>query len=344
MCSSIAEGGLRCAAHTRPGYLAAIKPLTLGATLDRGQKALLEIAATAYSSTPNGVKQVREDATKYARARKHEIAAILRSSIEEGEKHYVAAKEVSVQIQAELLRKEVTEWAGSVPSADSATNGYLELLAEEFGITVPEVRAKFVDIREQAKLGNLEKAAEIDKIRYLTMENNRVVGTGFEPLTLNIIAEMERLAGDTRSIRRRALEEVDLDGTRWLKYGNESLSEIVRSVQYHRESRVAKISLAVKDGLPIEYTYIDVAPSLVRSLVSARSMGSFYAYVFAQLPNEGSLGNRTSRQYSYATHASNHMYPISDSTGPVPRKFAKNFGFESSKKEVKIKEKVPARV
>ena len=85
-------------------------------------------------------------------------------------------------------------------------------------------------------------------------------------------------------------------------------------------------------------------------------MGSFYAYVFAPLPNGGSLGNKTSRQYSYATHAANHMFPISDSTGPVPRKFAKDFGFGAAKSEakpkdiakvktsVKAKEKVSARV
>ena len=64
MCKSISEGGMRCAAHTRPGYLSAMKPLALGATHDKGQKALLEVAAVAYASTPNGVKQVREDATK----------------------------------------------------------------------------------------------------------------------------------------------------------------------------------------------------------------------------------------------------------------------------------------
>lgn len=339
MCKSISEGGLRCAAHTRPGYLAAIKPLTLGETLDKGQKALLEVAATAYASTPNGIKQVKEDVTKYARSRKHEIAAILRRATEEGERNYKAAREASVAIEGELLRKEVTTWAANVPPSNTAVNAYLKLLSTELGLTVAEVQAKFSDLQEQHNLGNVEHAAEIDKIRYLMLEGKRVAGTGTEPQTLDLIAEMERLAGDTRRIRRSSVESVESDGTRWVKYGNESVSEIVRSVKYNRETRVAKISLAIKDSEPVEYTYIDVAPSLIRTLVSARSIGAFYAYVFAPLPNGGSLGNKTTRQYSYASHAANNMFPIAESTGPVPRKFLKDFGFSSTNNTVKTKAK-----
>lgn len=340
MCKSISEGGLRCAAHTRPGYLAAIKPLTLGVTLDKGQKALLGVASTAYASTPNGIKQVREDATKYARSRKHEIAAILRNAVEEGERNYKSAREASVQIEGELLRKEVIDWAASVPSSDVAVNSYLQLLATELDLTVAEVQAKFSDLQAQSNLGNVEHVAEIDKIRYLTLDGKRVAGTGTEPQTLDLIAEMERLAGETRRIRRSAVENVDVDGTRWVKYGNESLSEIVRSVKYNRATRVAKISLAIKDSEPVEYTYTNVAQSLIRTLVSARSIGAFYAYVFAPLPNGGSLGNKTTRQYSYASHAANNMFPIAESTGPVPRKFLKDFGFSSTNNTVKTKTKL----
>lgn len=344
MCRSIADGGLRCAAHTRPGYLAAMKPLTLGESLTTAQKSLLEVAATAYASTPNGVKQVREDAVKYASLRKPVITAILRRAVTEGEDNYKIAREASVHVEGELLRKEVTQWAASVPSSDVAVNTYLELLSTELGVTVDEVQGKFSELQERANSGELEVAAGIDKVRFLTLDGKRVAGTGTEPHILDLIAEMERFAGETRRIRRSALEEVERDGTRWVKYGNESLSEIVRSVKYNRDTRIAKISLAIKGSDPIEYTYIDVAPSLVRTLVSARSMGAFYAYVFAPLPNEGSLGNRTTRQYSYAAHAANNMFPISESTGPVPRKFLKDFGFSSTSNTLKVKPKLKEMV
>jgi hypothetical protein len=308
-----------------------MKPLGEGKKLDTGQKALLATAATAYASTQTGIEKVKEDAARYGRSRKPEIAAILRKAVEEGARQYLVAKEATAAIEAETIRKDVTRWASQVPNSPKATTAYYEKLSEELQLSVEEVRGKFETLKAEATVGTLEKAADIDKIRFLVLSGDRVVGTPFDEATLDAMAEMERLAWSTRLIRRTR-EATEEDGTRWVRYENDSTSEVIRAVQYDQNTRTARISIATKDSEPIEYTYHDVSKSLIRALVSARSMGAFYAYVFAPLPNGGSLGNKTGRQYSYAVHASNGIFPIATSSGPVPRKFAKDYGFITSGK------------
>ena len=328
MCKSIAEGGLRCAAHTRKGYIAAIKPVLEGEKLTPTQVSVLYTTATAYASTPKGQEAVQADIEHFTKKRNKEIVNILSISAKNGEESYLNAKEATAIISNEVLRQEVTEWAAGVPVTSSAKKDYIKLLASDLDASEAEVVTLLTGLEEDARNGLIRKANKSQMIRFLSLgANNRVGGTPTTPEFLDAIAEVERRAGEVRSARRMQIEPVEKDGTRWLKYENDAISEIVRAVKYNRDTRTAYITIAPKGGEMLEYYYEDVDPKIIRALVSARSMGGLYAYIFASRPNGGTLENQTTHQYSYAIHAANKVFPIQESHGPVPRKYATDFGF-----------------
>lgn len=331
MCKSIAEGGLRCAAHTRKGYVSALKPVLDGEKITPAQVSVLYIIATAYASTPRGQEAVQADIEHFSKKRNKEMVNILSISAKNGQESYEKAKEATAIISNEVLRQEVTEWASGVPVTPSAKKDYIRLLASELDTSEDEVFTLLTNLEDDSRKGLIRKANKSQMIRFLSLaSNNRVGGTSTTVEFLDAIAELERRAGEVRRARRTQNEPVDKDGTRWLKYENDAVSEIVRAVRYNRDTRTAYITIAPKGGELLEYYYEDVDPKIIRALVSARSMGGLYAYIFASRPNGGSLENQTTHQYSYAIHAANKVFPIQESHGPVPRKYATDFGFGKS--------------
>lgn len=85
MCKSVAEGGQRCATHLRPAYLKAIAPALQKPNLDLGEQVRLASSAVAYATTVSGIRGIEEDILKFALAGKHDVAEVLKFSLEEGE-------------------------------------------------------------------------------------------------------------------------------------------------------------------------------------------------------------------------------------------------------------------
>lgn len=94
MCKSQADGGQRCAAHTRSKYE------TLTRT-DPGWDA----AAAEYASTPEGHDRLTEEADQAAAAGDFETEAHLRSAITRGEAMRAANKET-----AQIIKNDLTTW------------------------------------------------------------------------------------------------------------------------------------------------------------------------------------------------------------------------------------------
>jgi hypothetical protein len=82
VCRSEADGGQRCAAHTRPAYAAATAAFESAPDDPRAQDDLTA-AAAAYASTPTGRERVHADASRPGTGAQH--AACLRTAIARGE-------------------------------------------------------------------------------------------------------------------------------------------------------------------------------------------------------------------------------------------------------------------
>lgn len=330
MCKPKSEGGLRCAAHTSKGYKAAMKPVLAGEDLTAAQISTLYTTATAYASTKTGQEAIADQIASYGRSKRdREIVSILTISAKNGADNYVKDKEATALIANEKLRAEATAWAKSVPATAAGLQNYIKLIAKDSKTSEAEAKIWLENIGKDFKNGILtRKANKSQEIRFLSEgANDRVIGTSMDQDFLDVIAEAERQLGDVRRTLRQTKEPVSGDGTRWLRYGDESVSEIVRAVRYNRDTGTAHITIKAKGDELLEYFYEDVDPKLIRALVSARSMGSLYSQVFGRVVNGGSLHHASTHDYSYAIYAANDIFPIGESTGPVPRKFEKNFGF-----------------
>ena len=336
MCRPKSEGGLRCAAHTSKGYKAAMKPVLAGEELTAAQVSTLYTTATAYASTKTGQETIMGEIANYGKGKRdREIVSILTISAKNGLDNYHKDKEATAVIANETLRAEAIAWAKSVPSTVASLANYIKLIASDANISEAEAKVWLDNIANDFKNGVLtRKANKGQQIRFLSKGNSdRVVGTPMDPEFLDVIAEAERQLGDVRRALRQNNEPVYDDGTRWLRYEDESVSEIVRAVRYNRDTGVAHITIAPKGAELTEYFYEDVDPKIVRALVSARSMGALYGYVFSSVPNGGSLNNSTTHNYSAAIYAANDVFPIEESTGPVPRKYKDSFGFGKADKK-----------
>lgn len=323
MCKSIAEGGLRCASHTRPAYVAALAAARTGPLEAASQLALAE-AAQAYAATPTGFKAAARDVETLRTEDKVVAAAVIDEAMSRGRADYLNAKEATRLIEQEQLRAEVTNWARAVPVHPAALEEYKSLLARDLGLDddgleLALAAQRFASAHDPAPLD----PGDIAAARYVTVHDGQYVGTGTDPNTLRMIADLERLAADARRAKRAGLEHVDTDGRRWVRYENDHLSEVLRAVHYDPDTHDLNVVLKADENSPDAgptYTYKDVHPSMFEALICARSMGRLYSYTFSRLHNHGSLGNAGADDFSFAIAAANAMTPIGSSTGPVPVK------------------------
>lgn len=321
MCKSKAEGGLRCAAHTRPAYQRALK---IASTVsDSASADALLTAAEQYAATPAGYKAIETDITALETSGNRILALTLEKARDLGLKEYQANKEATKAIEQETLRANILNWARTeVPTDDAATNAYRDMLKKDLDLEDADLDF----LIESQRVAAMEdptplEVGELDQARFITGRPGSWVGTPIDPTSLRLIADLERLASTKRREKRQRVEHVDRDDRRWVKYENDSLSEVLRAVQYNKESKTLTVTIRGRseDDLP-EYTYNDVSPSLFNTMISARSMGRFYAFVFAKMPQNGSMRGMTPKDFSFAVHAANNMHPIRRASGPVPVK------------------------
>lgn len=324
MCKSKSEGGLRCAAHTRPAYQRALKIATM-VSGNTSADALLT-AAEAYAATPAGYKAIESDIANFESNGNRILAITLEKARDLGLEEYKSNKEATKAIEQETLRANILAWARSeVPTDPSATEAYREMLKKDLDLDDAELDF----LIETQRIASAEEptpleVGELDKARFITGPSGQWVGTPTDPTSLRMVADLERLASTKRREKRQRLEHIDSSDRRWVRYENDSLSEVLRAVQYDKESKTLNVTLRgrTEDELP-EYTYNDVSPSLFNTMISARSMGRFYAFVFAKMPQNGSMRGMTPKDFSFAVHAANNMHPIGRATGPVPVKLPK---------------------
>ena len=98
MCKSRADGGQRCATHTRPKYLEALTPAENKSELEFDEQILLGAATVPYATTLKGIKAITEDIERFDAEGKIEVAAILRIALNEGRKQREETKELEMQI------------------------------------------------------------------------------------------------------------------------------------------------------------------------------------------------------------------------------------------------------
>ena len=89
MCKSIAEGGQRCAGHTRENYLKGVP----------GTPNWWD-AAIAYASTPEGAARVKADRKHFVDTGFYDLAGALKSALQMGESHRAANRETARLVRA----------------------------------------------------------------------------------------------------------------------------------------------------------------------------------------------------------------------------------------------------
>jgi hypothetical protein len=321
MCKLKSEGGLRCASHTRPAYVTALREQMESDTLESSEETLRK-AAEAYCSTPSGYSAVENEIERLETSGNLDTAAVLRTARERGHAQYLADKEATRLIQQEALRSEVVRWARAVPESDLATDEYHALVARDLDVDPASVPLALAEHSPT----HLNDGAPV---RFITIgSDGGHVGTQTNPAALGLIEAAERLAAQSRRDKRERLEPENETGERVVRYENDELSEVLHTVRYSPESRTLSVTLRDKrSGQPSTspaYTYTHVSPSLFNALTSARSMGRFYSYVFSRVPNGGSLAGASDREYAFAVHAANSMSPLYPAAGPVPVKTPSN--------------------
>lgn len=225
-------------------------------------------------------------------------------------------------------REEALAWARSVPQSPAALTEYKALLAADLDVDPDTVDLAWSGEVSLAHFGELNTpVGEIEYARYFTHENGSLVGTPLDEASLRAVAGLERVAASARRNRRARVESVDDDGRRWVRYANESLSEVLRSVRYDEQDNTLSVTLRnpreneAADGP--EYLYRDVHPTVFDALISARSMGRFYSAVFSARGNGDSLAGSPVGQMSHAVAFANFMSPTHTSTGLVPKSYLK---------------------
>lgn len=223
--------------------------------------------------------------------------------------------------QQEELREEVHRFASNVPVGEAALDSYFTMVAKDLDADETDVRLRYETLRAIHDTEDAPEPPDWEKVRFImpNPDGTGFLGTPVDNASIRAISHLESLAADKRREKRSMVEEVDEEGVRWVRYSNERLSEVLRGVVYDETSGNLKVWLAAKGSKPVMYSYQDVHPSLVRQLVSARSMGRFYAYTFSPESPDASFAGRTVNNYSFAAHIANGLLPIGrTSTGRVP--------------------------
>lgn len=130
MCKSLAEGGQRCAAHTRPVYERSVTALVEAGdspTLDMLET--LEAAATEYASTSEGMERVTLDLARTEAHGKWDYAALLRAALTKGRLRAEANRETADEVRNEAARKAKEAASPDLPDtyADRAQAAYQAL-------------------------------------------------------------------------------------------------------------------------------------------------------------------------------------------------------------------------
>lgn len=261
-------------------------------------------ASLIYASTPS------TDST-FDYARMHSVLAERSTNQELTEK----------ERKQEELREEVHRFASNVPVGEAALESYFEMVAKDLDTNSDDVRLRYETLRAIHDTEAAPAPPDWEKVRFVmpNPDGRGFIGTPIDNASIRALAHLESLAADKRREGRSRVEEVDEDGVRWVKYSNERLSEVLRGVVYDETSGNLKVWLAAKGAAPVMYSYQNVHPSLIRQLVSARSMGRFYAYTFSPESPDASFADRTVNNYSFAAHIANGLLPAGGvSTGRVP--------------------------
>jgi hypothetical protein len=325
MCQSRAEGGLRCAAHTRPGYLTALNAV-IASEYSTGAEITLQVATQAYAATPNGYKATSADIDRLVNAGKIEASIALAVAREQGHNDYLASKEASKAIEMEQRRGEAIAWAQNIPEGDEATQAYVRLIAAELNRDEQTIALSIYD-PAIAAMNNLllgPDSAEILESRFIVARpDGTYVGTPADPLRARTIADLERRTASARRAKRQTHETVDAEGRRWVRYENNDHSEVLQSVNYDSDNKTLEVSLFARDTdinqKGPSYAYKNVDPAMFNALISARSMGRVFAFVFSGSANNADMTGATPRNYSFALQVANFMAPTSNARGPVPR-------------------------
>jgi hypothetical protein len=328
MCDPISQGGVKCATHTRPNFVEALRLIDAGKPFTPTLQRTLIVSATDYAQTRTGLEQVKTCATKYGRARKRAVATILKDAAIEGAKRAEVAKLTAAKIKADAARKEALLWASTAPTHKRALDEYYAIISTDLKFSIPEAVSKYDALHEKAKLGVLPIPSALNQLRFITLMGKKSVGTDTDPATLATITALEQECIEARLLSRGELSEEDSKGRTWVRYENESMSEIVRTVRYDYESEELEIGLLTGDIVSL-YSYSDLESTLVEALVSARSIGRFYAHVFSPELNGASMVGKSINNYSFAHYGSNKMVPFNKATGTVPLKYLSSVGFQA---------------
>lgn len=138
MCRRSDEGGMRCAAHTRPAYEAALDRLQLHPEGEQMAAALdaLDDAGVAYGSTPEGRERFLREMEHAEATGNWYWAATLRTFVQRGEQMAAAANEVAFAVDRQRAARSTD---GSIPeytyparlqAAKYAETSWLELQTE----------------------------------------------------------------------------------------------------------------------------------------------------------------------------------------------------------------------
>lgn len=325
MCKSLAEGGMRCAAHTRPAYVRALAQVAANPASDTDSLEAFGHAARAYAATPTGYKAVLKEVEERTNAGQIELATLLEISARNGEMDYRASKDATRIIEQEQRRAEALNWARSVPDSPLAWDEYRKLVMQDLNVDANTFDALVMAEQSRLAAQPLGATGDVADSRFIvTLDGESYIGTSSDPVVTRTVAGLEALAAETRRAQRGRLETVDNDGRMWVRYENNTLSEVLQSVSYHESTKTLDVSLFHHNdhSLPgTRYTYQGVSPSVFKALTSARSMGRFYSMVFSGHANGADLGQAKANEFSFAVAAANFMAPVGEAKGPVPRNY-----------------------
>jgi hypothetical protein len=122
MCKSRAEGGQRCAPHTRPDYLRVLAPAEEKTNLNSEEKIVLGYHAIAYATTTEGMHAIDEDISRFDTDGKYEVAAILRISRNEGLRQRAVSLEVETSIRCKNMGREIAQRSMDLSRGAGLTN------------------------------------------------------------------------------------------------------------------------------------------------------------------------------------------------------------------------------
>jgi len=122
MCKSKAEGGKRCAAHTRPKAVAALTTLR-----DEGANAVSKDAfedLSMFASTESGREQLADLATKYEQAGVYDGAGLIKEAIDRGDAY-------NAGLEAATAGTSPAPAADAAPAAGAAGTGAVNLMEND---------------------------------------------------------------------------------------------------------------------------------------------------------------------------------------------------------------------